>query len=180
MTNKTTGESIPFDIILYSEDYKERVSKFDCGNEAINKYITKQAYDDINVVNYLVVNQNSKDVIGFISLCCSGLRHRVDKDLYISEPAMEFKYFAIQVEFHKMIFDETDEHFYFSDKVICEMIKKCYDISEQIIGSKYILLYSVETAVHFYERNMFKKFNDYMERDNTRYLEDCTPMFMVL
>ena len=174
------GEDIPFEIVLFTSKYKNAVKDFDCGNEVINQYLTEQAYDDINAVTYLVINSDNKEVIGFISLCCSGIRYTTDESFHVTLPAVEIKYFAIINSLHKLVFDDTDDHFYFSDKVLCEVLRMCRDISERIIGARYILLYAVDSAVRFYERNLFTPYTEFMSKDKIRFLDGCTPMFMEL
>ena len=184
MSRKLKGEEINFKLSEYSTEYAEQLKKFNCGNPVINEYILNKAKDDISTVTYLVINTDTNDVIGFISLACSGIRYTIStgKNYHVNEtkPAIEIKYFAVINKFHKLLYDDTDEHIYFSDMVLGEALKKCRDISEKVIGAEYIMLYAVEEAVHFYERNLFETYAEYMSRDNIRFLDGCVPMYMPL
>lgn len=177
--NELKGNNISFNIVLYTDEYKDVVSDFDCGNEVINDYLKNSALSDSDNVTYLFVDI-SNNIIGFSTLCCSGIRYTVGKGYQSTLPAIEIKYFAILSDLHKLIYDETDEHFYFSDKVFCELLKICRDISQDVIGARYIVLYSVPDAVRFYKRNMFEIYTEYMSKDKTTFLNDCVPMFMEL
>jgi hypothetical protein len=64
--------------------------------------------------------------------------------------------------------------------MLCEIMKKLLEISENVISFDYILLYSVPDAVSFYERNGFSKFDEFMEKDSYIYIDGCVPMFFVL
>lgn len=181
MTRQIKGEDIQFDILPYTKDYENAVRLFDCGNEVLNNYLFEKAANDFNAVTYLVVNRDNGEVIGFISLACSGIQYIADDEcLRVTLPAIEIKYFAILNTLHKLVYDDMDEHFYFSDMVLCEVLKKCRYISDEIVGAKYIILYSVEDAVHFYERNLFKTYTEFMSQDKIRYLNGCIPMYMEL
>lgn len=184
MNQINRGRDINFKLVEYSSKYYDTVKKFKCGNSVIDDYIVNKAKDDIGTVTYLVINADIPEVIGFISLSCSGIKHNfcADSGYSVSETkaAIEIKYFAIASKFHKLLYDDSDEHFYFSDMVFCEALKKCRYISENIIGAEYIMLYSVDTAKRFYKRNLFETFTEYMSRDNINFLEGCTPMYICL
>ena len=64
--------------------------------------------------------------------------------------------------------------------MLCEIIKRLFEISEDIIYFEYVLLYSVPNAVSFYERNGFRKFSEYMVSDSYMYIDGCIPMFLTL
>ena len=173
----TFGNKIDYEIVPYSKEYDNKIKEFDCGNSEINKTLKQDISDDIYSKTYLVIDKQENCVIGFVSLECSSIRHSYQDTIY-SMSAVGIKYFAISNELHKLVYDVEDAHYYFSDKILGDVISKCYDISNDIIGARYILLYSVPDAVHFYERNGFSKFNEFMLKDKRRFTNDCVPMYM--
>lgn len=175
----TYGEEIEFELTVLSPNSDKLLGDFDCGTEVFNNYIRNDSYRDNSCVTYIVTDKAAHKTIGFASLACSGICFQVD-NYRKTLPAIEIKYFAIVSEYQKLRQNRETEHLYFSDRILCELIKRCYDISTQIIGAEYIVLYSVPSAVWFYRRNKFNEYNQYMNPDNTLFLEGCTPMFMNL
>ena len=174
------GENIDFKLVAHSLEYVQKVNDFDCGIDTINEYIRNDSLHDTDTKTYLAVDVKTEDILGFASISCSGVHYSFDKSLHATIPAIEIKYFAITNELHKLIYDDTDSHFYFSDMVLCELLSKIRDISDNIIGARLVILYSVDAAKHFYERNMFQPYEQYMLKDNIRFLDGCTPMYMTL
>ncbi len=112
---KIKGEDISFKIVLYDNKYFDKITSFDCGNDTINDYLIHQAGVDIDTVTYLVINTDDNSIIGFVSLCCSGIKYVADDSFQATLPSIEIKYFAILNSLHKLIYDDSDKHFYFSD-----------------------------------------------------------------
>ncbi len=173
------GEEIDFKLSLLSPSSVELLGDFDCGNGVINDYLKKDSCGDGGCVTYLVVDKATRKIIGFASLACSGIHYCIGSYRH-TLPAIEIKYFAITSGLHKLPQDRKEKHYYFSDRVLCELIRCCNDITERIIGAEYIVLYSVPEAVSFYRRNGFKEYDKFMNSDNIRFLEGCTPMYLVL
>lgn len=71
-----------------------------------------------------------------------------------------------------------DEHYYISDEIFANVVKKISDIAATIVGANKIVLYAVPSALGFYERNGFSSFLEYMEPDHTAYLDGCIPMYL--
>ena len=164
-----------------SEDSTSIFSDFSCGNEEIDKYFHSIAQNDTQKVCYVYMCKQDKSVVGLATLCCSGINVD-DHDLVQLAPAMKIDYFAVSEKYQDMLFPGTsvEEHFYISDAFLSELISEAHKISESYIGADFIILYSVPDAHHFYLRNLFKDFLEYMKPENGRYLEGCIPMFMSL
>lgn len=97
-------------------------------------------------------------------------------------PAIEIKYFALASCVQRLYYSEEDmaenNHYYLSDFWLGEVMYKCSDISQSIIGAKYIILYSVPRGRKLYERMGFNDFQKYMNRDKMRFLNGCKPMYI--
>lgn len=173
------GKEIQYVIDQLSPDDEKLLGDFYCGNEEINTFIKATRKEKTNHVTYLYKNIESGEVIGFASISCSGIRREIGK---YSEtiPAIEICYFAVVNELHKLVYDESDKHFYLSDAMLIDLIARCRIITERYVGADYLILYSVPDAVHFYRRNLFSDFGEFMVSDNRVYLEGCTPMMMWL
>lgn len=93
----------------------------------------------------------------------------------ITYPAAEIKYFAIDKTYQHKSYDDD---FKFSDLMLCEVLKKLIEISEEAISFDYILLYSVPEAVNFYKRNGFCEFTEFMKRILTTILTGVFRCFL--
>ncbi len=173
------GVEIQFEFFKLSSSNGSLLEDFDCGNSAINEYFHKECREDSGSVTYLAVDRSSGKIVGVACLACSGILHVIGQ-YRNTIPAISIKYFAIKSDFHKMKHYPEEDHFYFSDQVLCDLIRICYNISENTIGAEYIILYAVPDAVKFYTRNGFKEFSEFMVPDNTRFLNECIPMYMRL
>lgn len=173
------GREIDYSIEKLSPDNVKLLGDFTCGNKSIDGYLHKKCPEDMDSVCYLCVDNRIDRAIGFATISCSGIHFSVD-NISQTLSAIQISYFAIDEKFHKLAFDEDDDHFYFSDKFFCDILVRCRDITENHIGARYIVLYSVPDAKHFYERNRFEDYTKFMVPDNNRYLDGCIPMFMEL
>jgi hypothetical protein len=79
-----------------------------------------------------------------------------------------------------MPYSEDEDDMYFSDYLLCDIIKKIVDFTENICGANSIILYSVPYAIKFYERNGFEPFKEYMVSSDDSYLNECEPMWLQL
>ncbi len=173
------GEEINYSIELLSPDNMKLLGDFSCGNESIDHYLHKRALEDTKNVCYLCRICDTNKIIGFASLACSGIYYKVDQYLE-TIPAIQISYFAVDAQIQKLPYDKMDLHYYFSDVFLCGILEKCREISDKYAGAEYIVLYAVPDAKHFYQRNLFQDYTEFMQRDHTRYLEGCIPMFMEL
>lgn len=156
------------------------VDGFFCGNDAINKFLKKDALDKKDIKTYLFIWKNK--LIGYFSISASGISVMNAPNKKYNLPAVEIKFFAIHEEYHHMYFDEegekSKEKFYLSDVLLIQVIDFIIDNICSIIGVYAIILYSVPTAVSLYKRRYFKPFIDLMIPDEKYYLEGCIPMFV--
>lgn len=151
------------------------VEDFSCGAPELDEKLKQMSQNDEGTTYVFLDNVNNK-IIGYCTFSTSGLRLSYQHDS-ITHPAAEIKYFAISKDYQHKPYKEGLN---FSDLMMCEIIKRLIDISENTISFDYILLYSVKQAVNFYERNGFYKFTEYMNRDSYNYIDGCIPMFYEL
>ncbi|MFU0827853.1 MAG: hypothetical protein ACFWTJ_10045 [Lachnoclostridium sp.] len=181
MINYKYGNEISYDIIKLGKNNYTLLKDFDCGSETLNNYFREECENDDSVVTYLFVDKKLNKLIGCVSLACSGIMYEVGK--YVNTfPAIEIKYFAVRSCYQDLLYEasEDSEHYYFSDELLSSIIFKCCDISQNIIGASYLILYSVKDAVHFYRRNKFIEYNEYMKKNKNQEITDCYPMFLPL
>lgn len=156
-------------------------SEFSCGNDKIDEYFHKQAATDTECVTYIFPDDETNEVIAFLSIRCSGIIVDSQTRLEIL-PAVEIKYFAVAEKFqhiHMDLYETESATHNISDEIFAMSVRKIRDITD-LIGADYIILYSVPTAVSFYERNLFQPFSKYFTPERTRFTEGCTPMYMPL
>lgn len=186
------GSEIKFKIKLLTESTKLLINNFDCGNPYINDYLKSKALTSDDTKTYLIINKTKrnrdndyKKLLGFFSLTCSAIKYSPNEGKTINNfPAIELKYFALDMEFQGLQYDfdsnDPDDPFNFSDVIFGEILKKCRYIKNNILGAKYLTLYSVPKSVSFYKRQFMEDFNQYMEPNSNKEIIDCIPMFMSL
>ena len=149
------------------------IEDFTCGSDELDqKLIQMKSCDEGTTV--VCIDESKCKIIGYCTYSTSGLTISYENDV-VTKPSAEIKYFAIDKEYQHLSYNEDMN---FSDFMLNNVISTLMKISETTISFEYILLYSVQDAVSFYERNGFLNFSDYMEKDSYTYINDCVPMFM--
>ena len=171
------GTDIQFEIARLNKDNFKYIKNFSCGNSSIDEYLKERAMNDAFGTTYIVIDNTTLSVVGYCTMCCSGLTHKYQNNIH-TIPAIEIKYFAIDASYQNLRYDDWDEHYYFSDYIFQCFMNMCSDISETTLAAKCIILYSVKEAVAFYRRLGFDNFSKFYEPDIYRYIEDCTPMYI--
>ena len=185
------GEEIEYEYdLLKPEDY-DKLQAFSCGNKNLDYYIHKELIrnDEVDTEDGLpfkVWDKETGEIIAIFSLAASGIIGEVDNYTHVF-PALKIDIFAVDIKYQKMHMDEfsklsesADDHFYFSDSVMCEVIKLCREISENKATAKYIVLYADKKAKRFYERNLFSDFSEFMRKENNMEINKNDPMYMLL
>lgn len=170
------GKDAKFRIEKLSQSNFKYINNFSCGNNEIDSYLIKKAIDDDEGTTYLVIDELYSEVIGYCTMCCSGLTSKYQNSIR-TLPAIEIKYFALSENVQKILYDEDDDHYYFSDYIFHTFIGMCENIAQTVIAAKYIILYSVPSAIYFYKRIGFTNFSKFHEPDNYLYINGCTPMY---
>lgn len=184
------GEEISYKISVVKPEDKNLFSGFSCSNEKLDKYIKEEIFEGKSIENpdglHFKVTSNEKNgerAIGFFSLAASGIIHRIENYSHIL-PAVKIDVFAIDVNYQKIHYDKDsensenpDDHYYFSDDIMCQVIKHCRTINEQYVLVDFIILYADEKAVRFYKRNMFEDYVPYMEPEKNQEVKNLRPMY---
>lgn len=174
MLNYDYGREVKYDILKESSIDISLIEDFSCGNEQIDIEIKNRI---INGISEYVVDTESNKLIAYINYEASGLFLKHQKE-QITKSALKINLFALDEEYQHLVYDEYDEDFKLSDKVFCDFLKRFRDISDNTLFFEYIILYSVPKAVSFYQRNGFKSFVEYMDKEKYRFLDGCTPMYI--
>ena len=162
----------------------EQIKKFDCGNKNINFFIQNECLESKKNVTYLFVDDASKDIIAFCSICCSGILLK-DSDgkvrTFTNIPSVEIDFFAVDEKYSKMPLDKDSTRYETLSRALFGLlIKYIENITRNYVGATHISLYSVPQAINFYKRSGFVEFDSYMQRDKKNYIARCTPMFLTL
>ncbi|MBM7835717.1 hypothetical protein [Clostridium sardiniense] len=179
------GKDIKYEVILLDEkSFREyAIDQFDCASENINTYIKETALKDYfnnKGVTKIIINSDNKEIIGFYTLSTTALIYESNnKNHYL--PSIEIKFFAIDKEYQGLKYDESEEELNnFSNMMFFDILSSIRKISEEVCGVHNIILYSVAKAYNFYNRHGFKDFNEYMKRDEGKYIKDCIPLYMLI
>ena len=176
----TTDHTEPFWMEVVSRnDAASIFSYFTCGQEPIDRYFHTRAACDMQNVFYAY--RCGEDVAGIAAVCCAGI-HLDNADRIQLIPAVKIDYFAVAETYQHTPYPgtEQEDRFLVSDAFLCELIQAIRRISETAVGATHIVLYAVPTARHFYERNFFSDFAEFMKPENYAYLDGCVPMYMSL
>ena len=178
------GRNIDFVFQRLEKKYLNKLKKFDCTDNKINKFFQKHAIDDDESVTHLYINKNNNDIIACVSLSCSGIILDIDNYSYIY-PAVEIKMFAVDKKYQGKPFSNG------SDKTLSDVIfnNVLFDVidsfTENYCGATHVILYSKIKAVHFYQKHNFHSFKEYLvddksyslKRNDSYTVSECIPLF---
>lgn len=185
------GNDIQYEIELIKPDDYNKIQAFSCGNMKMDHFYHEELIhhgivDTDDGLPFKVINIDNGDIIGVFSLAASAILIQVDKYTHML-PAIKIDTFAIDMNYQKLHMDEyskssinSDDHFYLSDSIMCDVIKKCRDISEQYATVKYIILFADKKAKRFYERNFFLDFDDFMYQESNMEIIANDAMYLEL
>ena len=176
------GKDIQFGIYKLTDEYKNQINNFSCGNKSIDEYLKKDAFEHMQTgqsITKVVVKEDSNNIIAYYSLSASSIVIESYEGKYFS-PAVEVKMFAVLDELHSLNYSEDEDEGTFSEHLFSLIIRDIYELSENTIGISSIILYSVPKAFNFYYGMGFKSFEEYMITSDSRYLNGCKPMWFEL
>ena len=185
------GEDITYECDLIKPEDAEALRVFSCGNKNLDKFFHEELLinDEVYVEDglpYKYYNAESGEIYAIVSLAASGLIYHVDNYMKFL-PAIKIDVIAVDQKYQKLHLNvesessvNPEDHFYFSDKIMCEVVQKCRRIAENEIAARYILLYADQKALRFYERNYFCDFSEYMDREHNMEIDANKPMYLEL
>lgn len=185
------GEEISYDFDLLKVEDDASLQLFTCGNERLDHHIRNDVIKNGEVVNedglyFKFVDLNTNKIIAIVSLASSGIIYKVSNYTHVL-PAIKIDVLAVAEEYQKMHYNaesenasNRDEHYYFSDDIIGNVISHCREISEEKALADYIVLYADKKAYRYYERNGFHDYSDYMVKENNQEISKNIPMYMEL
>ncbi len=162
---------------------KDLVRSFKCGNQYIDKFVRDLSFKSKDLVTYAAIDDKQNKLISVLSLACSGIytMHSPKsprKNSLIS--AFEIKYFATDVHYQKIPYSENEEDLSLSYQIFAKWMKDIIQISQNVVGAKKIILYSVPEAESFYRRFNFTDFKQFMAKDEQTSLNGCIPLYFNL
>lgn len=102
-------------------------------------------------------------------------------------PAIKIDVLAVDINYQKMHYDKSseddpnpDNHYYFSDEIMGEIIHHCREFAETKALANFIVLYADIKAYRYYERNGFSDFETFMVKENNQEINENIPMYMKL
>lgn len=160
------------------------INSFDCGNEALNTYLRKDALTDPDSVTYIVYDSDTNILVAYFSLSCGAIYFDVgykENIKFMTYRAVEIKNFAVCRAYQDLKFRDEDENLVLFSAALLEHIKLdiIFHFTENHCGASRIILYSTPVAVKFYRNSGFKDFLENFIYDSSPYLEDCVPMMYI-
>lgn len=185
------GEEIEYSISLLDFKDSSKLKEFDCCNWKLNNYIHNEIIENGQVKNedgliFKFVDNKKDKIIAIVSLAASAIIHTETNYMELL-PSAKIDVFAVDKSYQKLHYDnesemavDREEHYYFSDCILAEVIRRCVEISEKNILINFILLYANREKIRFYKRNGFLEFEEYMEKENKAEINANLPMYMKL
>lgn len=173
--------------IVKSED-RNKLQTFSCGNKSLDDYIRNEIFDNKEPqgLHFIIEDKNNGNVICFVSLATSGIIYRVGNYSHVL-PSIKIDVFAMDEKYQKIhLYEESEksnnaeEHCYFSDSIMADVIMHCRIVDENYAMVDYIMLYADKKAERFYLRNGFGYFGEYMEKEINMEINKNIPMYLAL
>lgn len=168
--------------ISYIEDcvnHRKMLNGFYCGDNDLTPYFQDLVLMDKDLVKFMVVDNIRKRIVGCATFCCSiiGSKH-INFERFI--PAIQIKHYSIDTYYQKKSMYGDNKYPYISSVIFntfIEFLNNC--ITANMIGAKYLVVYSTPASVEFYRRHGFREFDkDTMFCDNGTYCRNCIPMYL--
>ena len=174
----TYGRDIKFTEkpLLLTIDNAYLLNSFSCGNEVMDEHIRNSA-NDLATVTKMFVDTDNDSVVCVYSLSCSSMIIESGEKHYPA-PAVEIKTFAVDTTYQNIPYSEDYEDGVLSDWIFSVVIGEILSFTDDICGANLVLLYSTDEGEQFYRRNGFMDFIETAWRDNDRYLDGCTPLYL--
>ena len=167
------------------DEHADMLPNFSCGEEEEHKALDQYFNDFTKCPDaklYIVRHKKSNEIIGLFALSCSSVTKTEYQFKYPPSPdvvpAIELKAFALSEEYQHQTIDGLDERITIGDIVIGLVKSQVKWIVNNVCGARYIILYSVYSAISFYKRNGFSSFNEYVSSKPSNFSSDCYGMFM--
>lgn len=173
------GKEIKARVEMLTSSNVGLLKNYDCGNKGMNETFRFELSQDTMSVSFIVIDNNTNNVICVYSLSCASIVLEIDKrhNMY---PAVEIKFFALDIDYQHMPFDNDGRKEKLSDVIFAYIINSITHFTDTQCGADVVILYSTPNAVRFYKHFGFMKFpTDYLTND-IKYLTGCTPMYMRL
>ncbi len=185
------GEEISYDFkLLKVEDYTD-LQPFACGNEKLDGHIHNGIIQNSKIIDedglyFVFRDRSSNKIIAVVSLATSGIVFEQTNYMHVL-PAIKIDVLAVDVNYQKMHYDRDseaapspDDHYYFSDDIMGEIVRHCRTIAESQALADYIVLYADVKAYRYYERNGFRDFEPFMVKENNQEINKNIAMYMRL
>ena len=185
------GEEISYDFNLLEVGDYDNLQLFTCGNERLDNHIRHDVIKNSIVLNedglyFKFTDLDTNKIIGIVSLASSGIIYKVSNYTHVL-PAIKIDVLAVDEQYQKMHYNveselakDHNDHYYFSDDIIGNVISHCREISEKQALADYIVLYADKKAYRYYERNGFLDYSEYMVKENNQEISKNIPMYMEL
>ena len=186
----TYGEKIQYECDLVKPEDYDKLQAFSCGNEKLDNFIHNELITEKDInddgLPFKYTDKANGDICAIVSLAASGITFKVGPHTQVL-PAVKIDVFAVDKNYQKLHMDEIsekaedkDEHIYFADEIMANVLKHCRNMSEKMLMIKYVILYADKNALRFYERNLFEHFLKFMEKENNMEINKNYPMYMKL
>lgn len=182
------GEEISYNFELLKADDFESLQLFQCGNEPLDNHIRSGVIENGMIVDedglyFKFTDTTTEKIIAIVSIAASGIIH--EEGLFVQVlPAIKLDVLAVDKSYQKMHYnaeiEKEDEHYYFSDEILGNIIYHCKEMTENYALANYIVVYADQDAYRYYERNGFSNFEKFMKTEHNMEVLKNIPMYLDL
>lgn len=167
---------IEFDYTPLTQENKDLLNDFSCGNSELDKTFRYNCVNDTSSVTNLTIDKENGKVICVYSLNCASIIGCKEGKHY-PRSAVEIKYFAMNIEYQDIKSDDEDEGC-LSSAILYDISAQIFRFTEDVCGADFIFLYSTPEGEPFYRKCQFDDFPIEFLRNDDPYLEGCIPLFL--
>lgn len=166
----------------------ELVKGFDSGNGYLDSFLLNEndALDNGIGRSYIVLSEDSEQVIGYYNITTGCIDCFVDGHRYKCGGSVHINYLAVDKRFQKTIlYENEDFKLYFSDYLLNDCIDRILSIRDMSVGFSFITLNATSEGRKLYERHGFLPLEEDMiysleESEKPKNDQECTCMYLWL
>lgn len=185
------GESINYEIVLLKAEDHTALQLFKCNNEVLDNHIRHHVIKNGNIVDedglyFKIQDSSNNKIVAVVSLATSGILLQISNYSHML-PAVKIDILAVDNTYQKMHYDSDsesaespDDHYYLSDDILCKIISKINEINERYALVDYVVVFADHSALRYYFRNKFLKFEDFMCIEHNMEINENIPLYLPL
>lgn len=171
------------DIVKYTKEYTGLVSKFDCGNSVINKFLKSgDALNENQGITYVMLSKQKDFIIGYYNIEVGrvDLMESVGENILYKPMggSVNINYLAIHSEYRgTKVAEVGGKKIYLGDILLNDCEQRILKLRDQV-GISFITVCSTKEGYHLYHvRNGYEDFDEDMNNFVSESDESCFKLY---